>query len=465
GNITLKSKEAGSGRVSVSGAVAVSVVYAPEGEGGLRCLELNLPFTAGLDAAEVTDETQVAVTLRLAGLDARVINSRKVLVRADILIEARGFEPAAMRSTADLEDEAEQGLHVRREQVELSFASQVREKSFVLSDEFALPAGRPPIGQILKSRIRLTAEDIKNVGAKLIFKGIVSIHVMYTAQNTEEVHLFDFDASFSQIMELEGEGERASYELSLMLTNVYLESGLTEQSGLAAELHIVAQAVERRTRLLDYISDAYSTRFDLETGRAEESFESLDDREEVPAELRESIELPTAVIRVLDWGVHMGRVQMSQEDGRLQLRTSACLSVAYVTEEGQIAGLTRRFEVGAELDVRPNRSYSATATAGSDVQIHLTPSGLELRLQVRFAVAPMRRVRFAAVDRLSWDEDAPRDLTELPSVVVFHAQGGESLWNLAKRYTSTEAQIMAANMLSEDMVPYPGQMFIIPKAR
>ncbi|MCL2369022.1 MAG: DUF3794 domain-containing protein, partial [Oscillospiraceae bacterium] len=52
GNITLKSKEAGSGRVSVSGAVAVSVVYAPEGEGGLRCLELNLPFTAGLDAAE-----------------------------------------------------------------------------------------------------------------------------------------------------------------------------------------------------------------------------------------------------------------------------------------------------------------------------------------------------------------------------------------------------------------------------
>jgi len=53
----------------------------------------------------------------------------------------------------------------------------------------------------------------------------------------------------------------------------------------------------------------------------------------------------------------------------------------------------------------------------------------------------------------------------LPSVVVFHAEGGESLWHLAKRYCSTEALIVAANGLGEDAVPYPGQLFIIPKAR
>ncbi|MCL2563321.1 MAG: DUF3794 domain-containing protein [Oscillospiraceae bacterium] len=465
GNITLRSKEAGAGRVVVNGAVAVSVVYLPEGEDCLRSLELTVPFTAGYDWAEVTDNTQTAVTVRLGSIDARMINSRKVLVRADILVEARGYEPAHMSCTSDSEDEPEAGLHIRREEVEQSFVSQVREKTFTLSDEFPLPAGRPPVGQILKSRIRLGTDDVKNVGNKLIFKGEAKIHLMYTAQNTHEPHVLDFTAGFSQIMELEGEGENASYETHLMLTNVYLESGVAENGAVGLELHMVAQAIEKKTRTIRYISDAYSTRFDLDTRHTEHTLESLDSAETLIAEVRESVELPLSVIRVVDSSAYTGRVQLSQEGGKLVLRASVFCSVAYVTEEGKLAGLTRRFEAKTELDMRSNRTYTAAAQISGDVQIMLTPNGVELRVAVAFTVHPNRKLRFTAIEGVTWDETAPRDMAALPSVVVFHAHGGESLWELARRYCSTEAQIAAANGLGKDVVPYPGQLFVIPKAR
>jgi len=465
GNITLRSKEAGAGRVVVSGAAAVSVVYQPEGEEGLRSLALTIPFTAGYDWAEVTDNTQVAVTARLGSIDARMINSRKVLVRADVLVEARGYEPAHMSCTAALEDETEAGIHVRREEMEQNFVSQVREKTFTLADEFPLPAGRPPIGEILKSRIRLGTEDVKNVGNKLIFKGEAHIHLMYTAQNTHEPHVLDFTTGFSQIMEMEGEGERASYETHLMLTNVYLESGVAENGAVGLELHMVAQAVEKRTRTLAYISDAYSTRFDLDIQRMEHMLESLDPGEVFVAEVRENVELPVSAIRVVDSSACAGRVQISQEDGKMIMRASVFCSVIYVTEAGKLAGFNRRFEAKTELDLRPNRTYTAVARISGDVQVMLTPNGVELRVAAAFTARPCRKLRFTAIEGMSWDEAAPRDVASLPSVVVFHAEGGESLWDLARRYCSTEAQIVSANGLGEDAVPYPGQLFIIPKAR
>jgi len=465
GNVTLRSKEADAGRVSVSGTVAVSVVYQPEGEEGLRSLALSIPFTTGCDAAEITDNAEVLVAAKLASIDARVINSRKVLVRADVLVSAQCFEAAELACTSELEDEAEGGLHVRQEEIALSFVSQVREKTFVLSDEFALPGGRPPIGEILKSRVRLVADDAKNVGAKLILKGQADIHILYTAANTHEPHTLDFTANFSQIMELAGEGEDAEYDVALMLTNVYIEGGVGEGGVMGAELHMVAQVVERKTRTLRYISDAYNTRFDLETERQEMGLESLDPTAMIAAEVREGIELPADITRVVDSSAHTGKVQVSQEDGMLVARAFVFLSVVYMTEEGRLTGLTRRFEVRAEHPLQPGRTYTVSAEAVAEVQVLQTTEGIEVRFPVQFVVRPARRVRFEAIHRIAWDDAAPRDMGNLPSVVVFHAEGGESLWHLAKRYCSTEGQILAANGLGEEAVPYPGQLFIIPKAR
>jgi len=138
--------------------------------------------------------------------------------------------------------------------------------------------------------------------------------------------------------------------------------------------------------------------------------------------------------------------------------------VVYVAEDGRLAGLNRRFEAKTELEQRPNRTYTASVRAGGDIQIMLTPNGLELRLGVTFTVWPCRKLRFEAIEGVRWDEGHPREVASLPSVVVFHAEGGESLWHLAKRHCSTEALIASANGLGEDAVPYPGQLFIIPKA-
>ena len=49
GRVELHSREIRDGRGAVSGAVRVTVLYAPDGEGGVRTLDFAMPFTAETD--------------------------------------------------------------------------------------------------------------------------------------------------------------------------------------------------------------------------------------------------------------------------------------------------------------------------------------------------------------------------------------------------------------------------------
>ena len=46
GRVEIHSREVRDGRGTVSGAVRVTVLYSPEGEGGIRTLDFAMPFTA-----------------------------------------------------------------------------------------------------------------------------------------------------------------------------------------------------------------------------------------------------------------------------------------------------------------------------------------------------------------------------------------------------------------------------------
>lgn len=52
GKVFLHSREMRDGRAEISGTVRVTVLYTPEGEGGIRTLEFAMPFTVETDGTQ-----------------------------------------------------------------------------------------------------------------------------------------------------------------------------------------------------------------------------------------------------------------------------------------------------------------------------------------------------------------------------------------------------------------------------
>ena len=62
------------------------------------------------------------------------------------------------------------------------------------------------------------------------------------------------------------------------------------------------------------------------------------------------------------------------------------------------------------------------------------------------------------------EEDAPRDPAARPSIVLRAVAEGERLWDIAKTYGTTTADIIQANDLGEDALA-AGRVLLIPKKR
>ena len=467
GTVILRSKEAESGRLTFSGMVSATVIYQPEDGSALCRLEVSMPFSATQDVPEVTAESQLCAVVRIGSLDARMINSRKALVRADVVVEAAAYAPAEIVWANRIEEDDGAGIELLRKQMELSLVTQVREKSFVLADEFVIPSGKPPIEEILKTSIDVLCDDVKAVGNKLIFKGNATIRLLYTGGGEEPIPL-EFAAAFSQIMEMEGEMESVSADIRLMLTNCYVENGSSvaaENAAIAVEMHMVAQAVCREMREIPYISDVYSTRFDLNEERAPLFLESEESPFTAQAESRENVEVADPVQRVLDTNFKTGKAYWTEENGAMRLTVSVGASALYMSDAGKVCGVSRKFEVSGISDMEPGVDYQVTAQVQSDAQALPAGSGVEFRIPVHFHVRPRRKFRTDAVSGVRWDEEQARDLSVLPSIVVHHVASGENLWMMAKKYCSTEELIQTANNLDPGASPERGQLFIIPKKR
>ena len=93
-----------------------------------------------------------------------------------------------------------------------------------------------------------------------------------------------------------------------------------------------------------------------------------------------------------------------------------------------------------------------------------TAGGLEVRFPVCFQYAAHAPRTAAAISAAAIDESAPLDHAGRPSIVLRMVGEGERLWDIAKSYGTTAADILQANAL-EDGCPAAGQLLLIPRKR
>lgn len=90
------------------------------------------------------------VSCRLRSIDARMVNSRKILVRASLACQGEAYCPGqAVFYTLPAPPKE---LEVLRQRLPLQLPTELTEKSFLLDEELELPGGAPPSGRW--SRIR-----------------------------------------------------------------------------------------------------------------------------------------------------------------------------------------------------------------------------------------------------------------------------------------------------------------------
>ena len=462
GQATLSGKQAREGTAQVTGMVRAVLLYQPEGAGGLRRMEVGLPFTCQAQAPGLTEAGTVLASPRLRQAEARALNPRKVLLRVDLAVDITACQPVEQTLVKGVTNPEEGSVCQRQYQGEDYQLCSVQEKPFTFSDQIRLQngAGDPP--QLLAIRVQPVCGESKLIGGKLIFKGAVETDLLL--QEPEGGLSASHESlPFSQVMEVTEAGEDADCQVGVEVAAFQWEpDGDGRQADLTLEL--LAQAQVRRARPVTLLRDLYSTAFQMEADSQPHPLCRLVERSVRPQTVRELVETGEMVRAVADSRLALGQVLQSREGNELVLTVQAELTVLYLDENGAVQCVRRSLPVSCRLDCPEGGRCRCRCACPGEVFAAPAAGGVEARFTVDFhcLITQCQAVPMVTAAKLSSPRCAGEG--ERPSVVLRLASPGESLWDIAKAYGTTTDQILQANELEEDTPPL-GRMLLIPSVR
>ncbi|MGN1002298.1 MAG: SPOCS domain-containing protein [Oscillospiraceae bacterium] len=456
GCVLIRSKDVSAGRVRLEAAVPAKVAYLPEGESGLRCLDVNVPLYISCDDERISDGCLCSASLSLVGLDTRMLNPRKVMVRAEVCVSVVCYEKGELSLPRGVEED-KWGIRTLVKTESVTTVDCVTEKTFAVTDEYALPASKPAIDCILSQRTELVTEDVKTVGSKIILKGSVKSSLLYGAADGQPAAV-DFSTGFSQIIECADAGEEPFVRIDAILTGAYYET--TPDSGgrtIGMELHLVAQAVQTGRRQVEYLADAYCNSKFLELAQESVELDCVRRETLLKETVRDTVETPGGMQELCDAYARWGAVSI--DGGRVMVPVTVCL--LYKSGEGKLLSARKRFDVGLEALLEEGERLDGCALSPAELYLSPTAAGAELRLPVEAKVTVCRTVPIRCLSAVTVSEEGEPDLSRLPTLTLLRARSAEELWDIAKENGSTVEAIVAANGIDESF-PW-GKTILVPK--
>jgi hypothetical protein len=478
GVVSIREKEIRESEISVSGSVRVTALCRPEttseamGSGALCRLECAIPFAHTFTGGTNRNNGRVAARAWVERTSARVLNPRKVLFSVTIGIAITAWQPRERSLCVGLlsEDDVPEVL---RGGGRLYLPCAVCEKPFHISEDWEIPAGKPPVGEILHTALAMTAGDCKPVGSKLVFKGEARLSMLYAAAGMYEelVHL-EHVVPFSQIMEidtLEGGSldEDCDIDLALIPTGFELlaAGGIPgEARSLGIEIQALATMAASTEQEVAPISDAYSVKYELNPVVGQFDAPELMERGERRAAVREVFDIPSGVGRVIMAEAAVCSVGAEESDGQLAAAAQLSVRVMYFGEDGMPYSMEGMIKALTPYEFPTGAVLRASASIEGEVYAAPTAGGVEIRCTVGFAVTVVKPVNMDVLVDVS-GTPVPRDMTGRPSVVLRPVDAGESLWDVAKAYGSSVSGICRVNGLDPGAVLDNSRTLLIPKGQ
>ena len=462
GQATISGKQAREGSAQVTGMVRASILYQPEGGGGLRRMEVGLPFTCQAEAPGLTERGTVFARPRLRSAEARALNPRKVLLRVDLAVDITACQPVERPICGGVTGSEEEGLCQRQFRGEHYQLCAVQEKPFTFSDQVRLQGtGESPV--LLAVRAQPVCTESKLIGSKLIFKGMVELYLLLQEMEGGLSAAHE-SMPFSQIIEVTGAGEEGDCLVEVEVASLQCDQIPGDGRELDVTLELLAQAQVYSRRPVTLLQDLYSTSSLMEVERENQPLCSLTDQSVRPQAVRELLETGEMVRSIVDARLALGQVRQSREGKELVLTTEACVTVLYLDENELVQCVRRSLPVTCRLECPEGAKCSCFCACPGEVFAAPAAGGVEVRFTVEFHCMTTETTAVPTVTSAQLGEARNAGEGQRPSVVLRMPSPGEELWDIAKAHGTTMEQILQANELEEDALPF-GRMLLIPSTR
>lgn len=449
-------------RITVRGKLDFHVLYRKE-EGGLQALGGSIPFEEAINVPDLDEKDYVSVSWQLEDLNTEMIHSRKLGIKAIVTLEAKAESLYDTEAAVDVRGEDDEiHLQVRRERIPAAAIALRRKDTYRLKQDITLPGSKPVIERMLWTEMKLAGCQAKPLDGQIHLEGTLMVFALYEGGESGMVQWVEESIPFSGEVEMQGATADMIPVIGLKLIHRDLEEK-PDYDGEMRELSVDA-VIELDVRLyeeqeLELLQDLYATNREIVLDTGEAVFDQILTRNFGKCRVAEKVEMETDP-RVLQICHSSGSVKLDGVEVREnELAVDGVLEVKllYLTDEDArpVQAATRLVPFHYEAETPGITEDSIWYLEPGLEQLTAVMAGggqAELRGVITldlFVLQPETRQIILQAQVHPVDTEK---MKAMPGIVGYLVQPGDSLWDVAKRFHTTEKSILEANELPGDAI-------------
>ena len=441
-----------SGQITAEGYHVVRMVYVAE-NGGVYAYETSEQFSKHLDVSDC-DGCNVVDFIWAEGCSCRAVSPRRFDVRAVVQFHFKCYGTTRREL---LDSATGGGIQLQETTIQTEQVKNILAKKITLNETSELPAGKPDANRILSVSASAALTETKAISGKLMLKGEVTQKILYISEGGGTPETAKLTLPFSEIADVNGLTDTMEHRVQLRL--VHADAVIKPlQSG---SMRVVESTVHLQTEIscgseaaCRVVSDVFSTDYDVKTDSVgvESVLVSRQIAENVMAAGEFSLQ-DLAPESMLDDECRVESLKTTVQGDTVTVQGSVVFGMLFQTDAGGLGYVERSLDftwskalpgVAGEIRMEPFVSVVASSVSlvGQQAAVQ-TELFVEGRLT---AVQPLN-----AISQVELLEEQPKARDD-SGMIIYFAEPGETVWDIAKRYNTSPALLAADNRLSGDTI-------------
>jgi len=467
GYISLKKIEITEGKVLCRGSFNYNVIYMTDDKNTVSNIDGRIDINEVIEKDVAVQDMDNMLFAEVEHIDCTIMNERKIRIGALMNLKGSLFEKQRLDIVKDISQV--EAIQKHRKEINYQDIVGVEKSESVVRD--TITVNTQEVQSIISLNPSVKVKDSRVTDNKVIVGGVLEVNPLACTYDGEIIELDRVGIDFTQFIEVPGVCEGMKEEVLLCIGDLnYLfkqnpesDTGVLEIDSTVASKVKVVDEVTR-----EVLQDAYSPnkiiKFDYKPIEVNKSLYC----EQENFVLRETIRSSNDDIQIKDIVSVCSSISIENtfvEDNKSIIQGIVKLDMLYTPVEGLKSVYTICEEIPFEHDIEIEglsedcKVFNKVCIDKMDVDLNREEIDVVIKVK-RYTEAMCKKCE----SFITKGEDlGAYDLSKAPSIVVYICKEGDTLWNVAKKYNTTECEIAELNDLKIDEPLKPGKCLILEK--
>ena len=459
GVVSIYKKEVLEGKVRVDGNINTYIMYMADDQNDrIRGLSTDLDFSENVQMANIQEGMECKITSQLKNMETKVINGRKVGIKATLELNIKIYVNEEIESVRDIPEAQE--IQMLKENLNVNSLVGVGENKILAKDTIVINS-EDNLAEILKASIFIGNKDIKVSYNKILTKAEAEVRILYL---TEDNRIQSVSAKIPVVgfIDIPNVTEENISNVEYEIKNIIIKPNSIEEHSIYVEIEIEVSAEVYEDRQIQLIQDLYSPTEKLEFDQRNVVTITGKRVNTEVKQIREKVTINGLEGRnIIDVDV----VPVIREENKTNNNVSYIgeLELNFLISNSELNVETKNvkipFEYSLDIEGIGNSNTELEIEVLSQNFVVQDGGNVNCNIDLQMNVDISRNININVIDEV---QTAGKRDDEDYSILMYIVKPGDSLWKIAKQFGSSIEDIARTNGIEDENIIYPGQKIFIP---